>query len=362
MRISKVARAYEDVWLDDPAENPGTPHWRVPFDDESVEGYLAKVSSAIDRAQDNERRAEAATTPEERRAANEAQVRLIKRVVSAFIGTDGWDELLRWLGDGEPVDPASTSACLARSSPRSSTCWGATAPASSCAPAGCATSACRARPRRPGEARRRASDDRRLPLPPSAWSCPTAPWPCATRGAARPSWCGTGPSRPCAWSGPCRNVGAPEAERRDEFSWAPRPPTSPRHVRLSPGAGAARPARGPGPWDVPWRRPAGRPPLRGARLGPRGGRGAHQDVAPAGVPDLLGRGARQDLLRRSSSRSSADARRTRPSGEPSTTARSHEAEADQVQPERWRRGTALTGPTRSTAVAYAAPRRAPAPP
>lgn len=107
MRISKIARAYEDVWLDDPAENPGTPHWRVPFDDESVEGYLAKVSSAIDRAQDNERRAEAATTPEERRAANEAQVRLIKRVVSAFIGADGWAELLRWLGDGEPVDPAS---------------------------------------------------------------------------------------------------------------------------------------------------------------------------------------------------------------------------------------------------------------
>ena len=106
MKLSKIARAYEDVWLDDPEENPDSPHWRVPFDDASIETYLAKVSSAIDRARDNERMAREAATDEERRAANEAQARLIKRTVAAFIGTEGWDEMLRWLGGGEAVDPA----------------------------------------------------------------------------------------------------------------------------------------------------------------------------------------------------------------------------------------------------------------
>lgn len=97
MELLKNIRAYEDVFFEDPEENPDTPRFRVWFDDKHIEEYLAKVGNAIDRAQANEQMA---------REANAAQARLMKRTISAFIGTEGWEQLLAWMGGDEgPIAP-----------------------------------------------------------------------------------------------------------------------------------------------------------------------------------------------------------------------------------------------------------------
>lgn len=106
MELLKNIRAYEDVYFEDPEENPDTPRFRVWFDDKHIEEYLAKVGTAIDRAQANEQMAREADTPEKVAEANAAQTRLMKRTVSAFIGTEGWEELLAWMGGDEgPIVP-----------------------------------------------------------------------------------------------------------------------------------------------------------------------------------------------------------------------------------------------------------------
>ena len=86
MELLKNIRAYEDVFFEDPEENPDTPRFRVWFDDKHIEEYLAKVGNAIDRAQANEQMAREADTPEKAAEANAAQARLMKRTISAFIG------------------------------------------------------------------------------------------------------------------------------------------------------------------------------------------------------------------------------------------------------------------------------------
>lgn len=103
---SENIRAYEDVFFEDPEENPDTPRFRVWFDDKHIEEYLAKVGNAIDRAQANEQMAREADTPEKAAEANAAQARLMKRTISAFIGTEGWEQLLAWMGGDEgPIAP-----------------------------------------------------------------------------------------------------------------------------------------------------------------------------------------------------------------------------------------------------------------
>ena len=106
MELLKNIRAYEDVFFEDPEENPDTPRFRVWFDDKHIEEYLAKVGNAIDRAQANEQMAREADTPEKVAEANAAQARLMKRTISAFIGTEGWEQLLAWMGGDEgPIAP-----------------------------------------------------------------------------------------------------------------------------------------------------------------------------------------------------------------------------------------------------------------
>lgn len=105
MEILRVPRSYEDVYFEDPEENPGAARYRVNFDDDAVDALIAKVGNAIDRAQGNDRAAREASTAEERAEANRAQARLIERTVEAFVGRDGWDELLRVVGGGEAVEP-----------------------------------------------------------------------------------------------------------------------------------------------------------------------------------------------------------------------------------------------------------------
>lgn len=106
MEILQVPRAYEDVYFEDPGDNPDAKCFRVRFDDGSADALLAKVGDALDRARGNERKAREAQTDEERGEAERAQARLIERTVEAFVGREGWEELLRVVGRGEPVDPA----------------------------------------------------------------------------------------------------------------------------------------------------------------------------------------------------------------------------------------------------------------
>lgn len=112
MEILRDARPYEDIYFEDPEENPGTPRFRVWFDDRSIEAMLGKVATAIDRAQSINRKLEGAQTEEERAEQAKAMANLEKRVIAAFIGTDGYEQLLAWMGDGEPVDPMLHTSML----------------------------------------------------------------------------------------------------------------------------------------------------------------------------------------------------------------------------------------------------------
>lgn len=112
MEILRQARPYEDVYFDDPSENPDTPRYRVWFDDESIEATLGKVANAIDRAQSLDRKLREAETPEQRDEVTQMMVHLEKRVIVAFIGAEGYDALLEWMGGGEAVDPARCTSML----------------------------------------------------------------------------------------------------------------------------------------------------------------------------------------------------------------------------------------------------------
>lgn len=112
MEILRQSRPYEDIFFEDPDENPDTPHFRVWFDDESIEAMLGKVATAIDRASSLNRKLGEAQTPEQRAEITQTMVHLEKRVIVAFIGADGYDALLSWMGGGEAVDPARFTSML----------------------------------------------------------------------------------------------------------------------------------------------------------------------------------------------------------------------------------------------------------
>ena len=112
MEILRQSRPYEDIYFEDPEENPDTPRFRVWFDDESIEAMLGKVSTAIDRAQALNEKLREAQTPEQRDEVTRTIVHLEKRVIVAFIGAEGYDALLSWMGGGEAVDPARFTSML----------------------------------------------------------------------------------------------------------------------------------------------------------------------------------------------------------------------------------------------------------
>ncbi|OUP37964.1 hypothetical protein [Olsenella sp. An188] len=112
MEILKASRPYEDIYFEDPVENPDTPHFRVWFDDESMEAMLGKVANAIDRAQSLNAKAATARSDEDRAEVTQMMVHLQKRVIVAFIGADGYQRLLEWMGDGEAIDPAKYTSAL----------------------------------------------------------------------------------------------------------------------------------------------------------------------------------------------------------------------------------------------------------
>lgn len=112
MQVLRFQRPYEDVCFEDPAENPDTPRFRVWFDDRSIEGMLGKVANAIDRAQAVSRALDGDVGEEERAGLTDQLARLEKRVIVTFIGEEGYDALLAWMGDGEPVDPTAYTNAL----------------------------------------------------------------------------------------------------------------------------------------------------------------------------------------------------------------------------------------------------------
>lgn len=112
MEILRVSRPYEDICFEDPEDNPDTPRFRVTFDDEGIEEMLRKVSDAIDRAQSIERKLQAVRSDEERAELTEMMTHLEKRVIVAFIGAEGYDELLEWMGGGKAIDPARYTSAL----------------------------------------------------------------------------------------------------------------------------------------------------------------------------------------------------------------------------------------------------------
>lgn len=105
MAILNATRAYEDVYLEDPKENPDTPRFRVWLDDRSIEEMLGKIKDAVERAQEMGRLSQEEETDEDRERINKMLARHQRRVISAVIGPDGYQGILEWMGDGEAVDP-----------------------------------------------------------------------------------------------------------------------------------------------------------------------------------------------------------------------------------------------------------------
>lgn len=112
MEILRISRPFEDVYFEDPNDNPDTPRYRVYFDDGSIETMLSKVSDAIDRAQSIQWKLDKAENEEDRAELIEMMTHLEKRVIVAFIGIEGYDQLLKWMGDGEPIDPSKYTSML----------------------------------------------------------------------------------------------------------------------------------------------------------------------------------------------------------------------------------------------------------
>lgn len=112
MEILRISRPFEDVYFEDPNDNPDTPRYRVYFDDDSIETMLSKVSDAIDRAQSIQRKLDKAENEEDRAELIEMMTHLEKRVIVAFIGIEGYDQLLKWMGDGEPIEPSKYTSML----------------------------------------------------------------------------------------------------------------------------------------------------------------------------------------------------------------------------------------------------------
>lgn len=84
--------------------------WAVKTDDKSLEQMLHLVGNAMDRAGEYSQKAAEAETPEDIAELNEMPVRLFRRTISAIIGPEGYQDVLTYIGDGEPCDPANNIA------------------------------------------------------------------------------------------------------------------------------------------------------------------------------------------------------------------------------------------------------------
>ena len=101
----KINRQHETIKVDD-EDGSALYEWKVPTDDDSLNRTLNMVGNAMIRAKDLSDEQAKATTPEEAKEATDSLVKLQKRVISAIIGADGYQDVLCYIGDGEPCDPA----------------------------------------------------------------------------------------------------------------------------------------------------------------------------------------------------------------------------------------------------------------
>ena len=80
--------------------------WEVRTDDASMERMTHMVGDAMSRFHALSDELRAAEADEDRERAASAMVHLFRRTACAIIGEQGWEDVLEYIGDGEPVDPA----------------------------------------------------------------------------------------------------------------------------------------------------------------------------------------------------------------------------------------------------------------
>lgn len=106
MTTIKINREVEHITVKDD-DGEVLYDWTVKTDDRSLEQTLHLVGNAMDRASEFAKKADAAETEEEVAELNEIMVRLFKRTISAIIGPKGYQDVLTYIGDGQPCDPAN---------------------------------------------------------------------------------------------------------------------------------------------------------------------------------------------------------------------------------------------------------------
>lgn len=103
--ILKINRQIETIKVEDNGET--LYEWEVATDDKSIEQMLSKIGSSLDRAHTLVDKEAKAKNDEERAEANAMIVRLQKRVITSVIGSQGYLDVLEYIG-GEygPADPS----------------------------------------------------------------------------------------------------------------------------------------------------------------------------------------------------------------------------------------------------------------
>ena len=101
----KINRSIEHIVVRD-EDGEAACDWAVRTDDASMERMTRLVGDAMSRFHALSDGLGAAESDEERKRASEAMARLFKRTICAVIGEQGWEDVLAYIGDGEPVDPA----------------------------------------------------------------------------------------------------------------------------------------------------------------------------------------------------------------------------------------------------------------
>lgn len=100
----KINRSVEHIVVRD-EDGEVAYRWKVRTDDASLERITHLVGDAMSRFHALSDELGAAESDEERKRASEAMARLFKRTTCAIIGEQGWEDVLAYIGDGEPVDP-----------------------------------------------------------------------------------------------------------------------------------------------------------------------------------------------------------------------------------------------------------------
>lgn len=102
----KINRQVETIKVDNP-DGSTAYEWRIATDDKNLVKMLHMVGNAMDRFATLQRKIDdEKLSAEERAEAENAMVKLMKRIVSAIIGEQGWADVLEYIGDGVPCDPA----------------------------------------------------------------------------------------------------------------------------------------------------------------------------------------------------------------------------------------------------------------